>query len=126
MKNKEKWIPTRIKLDGNKNIISDDKYAIGGSYIPIVLECEVMNKIGNKYLTGKLLDLGCENVPYYAWYKDNIDENICLDWIKNDYVDIVHDISKEFPFKDGVFDSILSTFVLEHIYNPHNMIKECY
>ncbi len=126
MRNKDKWIPTRIKLDKDNNIIPNEKNLKKEIYIPVTLECEVMNKIEKKYLKGKLLDLGCGKVPYYAWYKDNIDENICLDWIKNDYVDIVHDISKNFPFNDGEFDSILSTFVLEHIYNPHNMLKECY
>lgn len=130
MKNKDKWIQTIVEIDDNGNLYPNKQSKNGSSYVPITIGCEIKNKIGRKYLKGKLLDLGCGNVPYYAWYKNHVEDNICVDWAdtfhKNEYLDIVHDISQDLPFEDGEFDSILSSAVLEHIYNPQHMIKECH
>ena len=127
MKNKDKWIQTIIEIDKNGNIHPNKQSKSSCSYVPITTGCLVRNKIGRKYFKGKMLDLGCGNVPYYAWYKDYIDENICMDWAdtlhKNEFLDVVADINNDFPFEDETFDSILSSAVMEHIYNPFHMFK---
>ena len=130
MQNKDKWLQTIIEIDENGKMRPNKQSKEGGSYVPITISCEIMNKIGKKYFKGKLLDLGCGNVPYYAWYRDSVEDNVCIDWAdtfhKNEYLDVVHDISQDFPFQDEEFDSILSSAVLEHIYDPQHMMKECY
>ena len=42
------------------------------------------------------------------------------------YADFECDITKNLPFEDASFDTILSTQVLEHIYNPFPLFKECH
>lgn len=130
MQNKDRWVQTIIEINKDGKMHPNKQSKEGGSYVPITIGCEVMNKIGRKYLKGKLLDLGCGNVPYYAWYKDYVDENICMDWAdtyhKNEYLDFVADINERFPFENDTFDSIMSSAVMEHIYNPFHMFKECH
>lgn len=130
MQNKDNWVQTIIETDEKGNLRPNEKSLKGSSYVPITVGCEIMNKIGKKYFKGRLLDLGCGNVPYYAWYKDSVDENVCMDWAdtfhKNEFLDIVADINNDFPIDDEEFDSILSSAVLEHIYNPFHMFKECH
>lgn len=129
MKNKEKWIQTIVEIDKKGLLQPNEKSKNGSSFVPITIGCEILNKIGKKYFKGKLLDLGCGNVPYHNWYKDCVEEDICMDWAdslhKNEYLDVIHDISKDFPFENNYFDTILSSAVLEHIYNPRHMFKEC-
>lgn len=128
MKNKNNWKPT-IYLVKNDKLEINYKKLSQGSYIPIKIGEDINNSILRKYLKGKMLDLGCGNVPYYEFYKDYIDENICVDWEntlhKNELLDIECDITQPLPFKDNEFDSILSSAVLEHLYNPIDCIKEC-
>lgn len=129
MKNEDKWIQTIVEIDKNGNLQPNPTSKKQSSYVPITIMCDIFNKIGKKYFKGKLLDLGCGNVPYHAWYKDCVKEDICMDWEnslhKNEYLDVIHDISKDFPFEAESFDSILSSSVLEHIYDPGHMFKEC-
>lgn len=129
MQNKENWTQKIIEIDNTGKLRPKKESLNGGSYVPITIGCKIFNKIGQKYFKGKLLDLGCGFVPFYAWYKDYIEDNICVDWAdtyhKNEFLDIIHDISKDLPFENETFDSILSSAVLEHIYDPQHVITEC-
>lgn len=130
MQNEDKWVQTISEINKKGFLQPDEKSKNSASYVPITIGCEIFNKIGKKYFKGKLLDLGCGNVPCHNWYKDSIEEDICMDWAdslhKNEFLDVVHDISKDFPFENESFDSILSSAVLEHIFDPIHMFKECY
>ncbi len=92
----------------------------------LVAQC--YNKALKKYATGKLLDLGCGRVPLYLAYKDYITENICVDWEntlhKNKYLDYECDLTKPLPFKNGEFNTIILSDVLEHIPNPDHLWAE--
>ena len=79
MKNKNNWKPT-IYLVKNDKLEINYKKLSQGSYIPIKIGEDINNRILRKYLKGKMLDLGCGNIPYYEFYKNYIDENICVDW----------------------------------------------
>jgi len=82
-----------------------------------------------KILNGKLLDFGCGNKPFKELF--NVDEYIGLDLdkidggVNNEDADILYD-GKTIPFKDNYFDSILATEVLEHIFNPDEVLQEIY
>ena len=130
MRNKEKWKPGKYIIKNDSFEINPEyKDKLSSSYIPINIAKSIYPKLLKKYLKGKMLDLGCGNVPYYGYYKNFVDENICVDWEntlhKNEFLDCVCDISQKLPFKDCEFDSILSSAVLEHIYNPQSLIQEC-
>jgi SAM-dependent methyltransferase len=77
---------------------------------------------------GRLLDMGCGQVPLYGVYHDLVRENICIDWKNtlhpNIHLDFEVDLNAELPFEDGSFDTILLTDVLEHLPEPVGAISE--
>jgi len=73
-------------------------------------------------LNGKLLDIGCGTKPYKNILKVN--EYIGLEINKNNpYADIYYD-GKEIPLENETFDSILSSEVFEHVFNPNEFLQE--
>lgn len=83
-----------------------------------------------QYARGKLLDLGCGKVPLFSVYKEYITENICVDCENtlhsNEYVDFECDLTKDLPFDDNEFDTLILSDVLEHIPKPEKLWKEMY
>jgi SAM-dependent methyltransferase len=77
---------------------------------------------------GRLLDMGCGHVPFYATYRDLVAENVCIDWANtlhvNPFLDHVLDLSGPLPFEAESFDTILLTDVLEHIAEPQEVMRE--
>jgi len=128
MKNKNKWKPSKfIKNNSGKWVANSNQVSFSSLYL-CNLYIAQYEKVIKKYSKGLLLDLGCGNVPYYEIYKDNVIDNVCVDWgnslHKNPYLDIEADLNKPFPFEDDSFDSILCADVLEHIAEPHQFINE--
>jgi len=82
----------------------------------------------NSYLSGSLLDFGCGTKPYKKLFL-NVDSYIGVDYKiegreeKQKEVDFFYD-GKTIPFKDQEFDSILSTEVLEHVFNIDEILCE--
>lgn len=120
MKNIDKWSAKRFTRDNKGRIIGTYNHKIiGNAYEPII----------RKYAKGRLLDLGCGDVPYYLFYKGNVSENVCVDWencsLEDSFLDIVADLNKPIPSLDSnSFDTVLCTDVLEHIYDPNQMFDE--
>lgn len=120
MKNADKWNVNRFERDAKGRIIGTHNHKIiGNAYEPII----------KKYSTGKLLDVGCGDVPYYNFYKDCVDENICVDWgnssLDISYLDFEADLNLGLPMiEDNTFDTVLCTDVLEHIYYPEILFTE--
>ena len=79
---------------------------------------------------GRLLDLGCGNVPFFQAYRNLITENVCVDWAnsihKNKHIDHECDLSKRLPLADALFDTIILSDVLEHIPEPANLWQEMF
>jgi ubiquinone/menaquinone biosynthesis C-methylase UbiE len=79
-------------------------------------------------LTGKMMDFGCGEKPYKSLF-NNISEYTGVDYDgeghKHDKeeIDIYYD-GKTIPFPGNTFDSILTTEVLEHIFNVEDILKE--
>lgn len=71
---------------------------------------------------GRLLDLGCGKVPFYAAYRDSIRESTCVDWPQtlhcNPHIDVYCDLTQPLPFDSGSFDTVLSSDVIEHLPDP--------
>ena len=77
-------------------------------------------------LSGKLLDIGCGTKPYQSIC--NVNEYIGLEIDdegnrNHSYADVFYD-GKVIPFNDNTFDSILSSEVFEHVFNPDEFLQE--
>jgi len=129
MKNRDKWQPSKFIFKNGKLIASRDKKEVGvASRLVADLVAELYDKNLKNNAKGKLLDLGCGKVPLYNAYKQYITDNICVDWEntlhKNEHLDFECDLTKELPFEDEEFNTIILSDVLEHIPNPEVLWKE--
>lgn len=123
MKNSDRWFPTKYEFRKQKLRASRNPRFLGvSSRLMADSTARLYDKYLPKYASGKLIDLGCGNVPFYDVYKDLIIENICADWPnsmhKNEYLDTECDLNQRLPFPDSDFDTIIISEVLEHISNP--------
>lgn len=76
-----------------------------------------------KHASDKLtLDLGGWNKPYKRFFPNSVS----LDIEETLGVDIVADAHDLHMIKDGEFENILCTEVLEHLHSPHKAIDEMY
>ena len=85
-------------------------------------------KKNSHYIKGKVLDFGCGNKPYAAVF--DTDQYTGLDYDteisrKNlkQGVDVLYD-GRNIPFADEHFDSAFSSEVLEHVFNPEEILAE--
>jgi len=75
----------------------------------------------------KILDVGCGDKPYEEIFKNHLSvkEYVGVDYYNNQKADIKVDLNKEFiPMDDNYFNLVISTQVLEHLYNPLHTINE--
>jgi len=129
MRNRDKLQPSKYIYRNGKLIASRSTQELNvGSRLVAGLTAEAYNDNLRQHVKGKLLDLGCGKVPLFMAYKDYITDNICVDWEntrhKNEYLDFECDLTKTLPFKDGEFNTIILSSVLEHIPQPEHLWKE--
>jgi SAM-dependent methyltransferase len=129
MRNVENWKPTKFEMHGGNFRASRDPSRVGiSSRLIIDLIAREYQDAIPKYCSGKLLDLGCGHVPLYSAYKEIIDENICIDWAEslhqNEFLDVIHDLTKPLPLDSESFDTVVCSDVLEHIPTPAAAIQE--
>lgn len=80
-------------------------------------------------LHGTLMDFGCGNKPYQSLFT-NVSTYIGVDYEtevskKNQYFSAdVHYDGKTIPFENNHFDSVFSSEVMEHIFNPDEILAE--
>jgi len=77
------------------------------------------------YAGGRLLDIGCATKPYRALLA--AETHIGIDWPQtlhqNVQIDVFADASN-LPFRDGAFQTIVCTEVLEHLKTPQQALSE--
>lgn len=82
-----------------------------------------------KYLTGRMIDIGCGEKPYRDLLAPYVTEHVGVD-----HVETFHDKSNidlfgtayDIPAKKASFDSAICTSVLEHLEEPEQALKECH
>jgi SAM-dependent methyltransferase len=123
------WQPSKFVKSASGWVGSPDpsQLGIGSRLIGDILAAVYFQAI-QRHVCGRLLDLGCGNVPLYGMYRDLVTENICVDWEQtfhpNCHVDQLVNLNGALPFADEEFDTILSTDVLEHIARPESAWAE--
>ena len=101
----------------------------GKNFLVHFLHNKLLRKCAARYFHGKLLDIGCGGKPYLSWLRPIIDSYLGFDLPdsagKKRPIDVGGNALK-LPFKDGSFDSVLCTSVLEHLEEPEIALKECF
>jgi|SRR5450432_477951 len=78
-------------------------------------------------LSGNLLDFGCGRKPYEDLFRVNTYTGVDLENTGHDHnlsrVDVYYD-GKTIPFGNDYFDSLFCSEVLEHVFNPDEILTE--
>jgi len=129
MRNRDTWRPSKYVRQNGRLMASRDPKEVGlGSRLITDLVAGCYDANLKLHAKGRLLDLGCGKVPLFDAYRNYVTDNICIDWEntlhKNDHLDFEADLTKELPFSDGEFDTIILSDVLEHIPEPERLCRE--
>ena len=129
MNNRDQWQASKFVFKSGRLIASrDPKQVAVASRLMADLIADAYQRTLAEYTKGKLLDLGCGEVPLYQAYKDQITDSICVDWRntqhQNPHLDFECDLSEPLPFRNGEFDTIILSDVLEHLPQPEKLWKE--
>ena len=92
-----------------------------------------MKYAAKKYAMGSLVDMGCGTKPYFSVFHPYIDTYLGIDFPptamlnygQQTRADIFADCSNT-PLKSNSYDTVLSTQVMEHIYDTRKYITECH
>ncbi len=87
-----------------------------------------LRELARKYLSGRLIDIGCGSKPYQSIVSPYVSSHVGLD-----HAESLHGLSKvelvgtayEMPVTDSSFDCALCTSVLEHLEEPEHALREC-
>lgn len=83
----------------------------------------------SKYYKGTLVDLGCGNTPYKAFFLQYADSYIGVDWSNTLHdlkADVISDLNVKVELPDTCADTIISLSVMEHLCEPQNFLNESY
>ena len=82
-----------------------------------------------RYLGGRLIDIGCGSKPYKNLLAPYVAEHVGVDVDSTEHgtseIDIVSDAYK-IPVACNSFDSAICTAVLEHLEEPEQALQECH
>lgn len=129
MKNADTWLPSKYVYRNGKLMASrnPDEVSIGSRLVADLVAQRYADNL-ERHANGKLLDLGCGQVPLYLAYKGLVSETICVDWANtrhaNNHLDHECDLTEPLPFADDEFDTIILSDVLEHIPSPEHLWAE--
>jgi SAM-dependent methyltransferase len=129
MKQAETWKPSKYSFAGGRLTASrDPNEVLVSSRLLVDLIGEWYQSALPQHARGRLLDLGCGKVPFFAAYRDYVSEVVCVDWAgsfhKSPHLDVECDLTQDLPFGDREFDTILLSDVLEHVPRPEHLWTE--
>lgn len=87
-------------------------------------------EFNSRILVGNLLDVGCGNKPYKSYFEHcnsytGLDiENEGHDHLNED-IDVYYN-GEQFPFCNNSYDSVFTSQVFEHVFNPNIFLSEIY
>jgi SAM-dependent methyltransferase len=86
-------------------------------------------QMAEKYLKGRLIDIGCGSKPYKDLISPYVTEHIGVDQRNTLHIQSNIDIfssAYQIPIEENSFDSAICTAVLEHLEEPEQALRECY
>ncbi|MDA0376352.1 MAG: class I SAM-dependent methyltransferase [bacterium] len=84
---------------------------------------EILEEIAPFYLKGRLLDVGAGSSKYKDIFTPHIAEYVACDSFEAPHIDRVVD-AHNLSYKDGEFDTVICTMVLEHVQKPWVVASE--
>ena len=76
------------------------------------------------FVEGKLLDVGCGHRPYESTFFSEATEYVGVDYLSERSRPDAVCSALALPFRDGAFDTVASTEVLEHVPEPRVALRE--
>ncbi len=123
MKSESSWVATKyLHRKGRLKASRNTAEVSVGSRLVADLIAQFYDEHVKHHATGRLVDLGCGKVPLFGTYRGHVSDVTCVDWAEpadgENHLDFVCDLSKALPFRDGEFNTIILSDVLEHIADP--------
>lgn len=131
MKNIESWRPSKFEpwAGGWRGSRSPRELGIGSRVFADSLADLYLSAI-RKYARGDLADIGCGTVPLFGFYQDKVDTVTCIDWVNSlhniSHIDIEADLNKPFPLDSELFDTVICSDVVEHIWDSRLIWSELF
>jgi len=121
MKNPDQWKPTKFELAaGEWRASRDPNELLPSSRFSATLALNAYRTAFRDFARGHLADFGCGKVPFYALYRDLVEEVTCIDWPgsvhDSNHIDVLADLNQTTELPGAMFDTIISSSVLEHIW----------
>jgi SAM-dependent methyltransferase len=122
MQNREAWQPTKyVTRRGQWRVSPDPRQLSPASRVSATLALQAAERAIAAHARGHLADWGCGKVPLYGLYSDNVDRVTCIDWPQSrhesSHIDIEADLNQPTDIPASSFDTILTSSVLEHIWD---------
>lgn len=129
MRHRELWRPTKfVMIDGRLRSDQTGAHVAASSRLLTDMVAFHYEAALRKHARGRLLDLGCGNVPLFEVYSGLVDDIVCVDWPtslhQQRHIDVFADLALPLPLSDCCFDSVVLTDVLEHIPTPERLVAE--
>jgi SAM-dependent methyltransferase len=129
MRRVDAWQPSKFVMRRGRLRASSNLRAVGpGSWLITDLTADCYWNARNLLRRGAVLDLGSGTVPLYRVYAGVADSICCVDWPgsvhQQQHVDCFVDLNRGVPFADRVFDNVILSDVLEHIYEHRALLQE--
>ncbi len=131
MKNPANWVPSRVvKWKRQWRASRNVEHVAVGSRLAVDLSAAYYGLISERFLAGRLLDLGCGRVPYAEMFHPYVTEHFCVDWAESlhaegaKHLDLIADLNKPVPLQSERFDCVVLSDVLEHFHSPETAISE--
>jgi SAM-dependent methyltransferase len=132
MRNADQWKPTKYasRPDGSLIVPADSRELGAGSLLIASLVGNWYRATLPRHARGDAIELGCGKMPLYAMYRPHVASITCSDWPgslhQQQFMDFAADLNLPLPLRDAVFDTIIASDVLEHLYQPQQMLREAF
>lgn len=122
MRHSDAWRPSKyVERDGGWRVSGDRRELLPASRFSSGLALAATVRALAAHARGHLADLGCGKVPLFGVYRTRVQRITCIDWPTSrhgtSHVDIEADLNLPTPLEGDAFDTILSSSVLEHIWD---------
>jgi SAM-dependent methyltransferase len=129
MKEAERWRPSKYVLErGRLRASRSRQHVAAGSWLVTDLVAAQYDAALREHCRGDVLDLGCGAAPLYGHYRRFARSVTCVDWPGSAHdtrhADVLCDLDAPLPLPGDSFDTVILSDVLEHLYDPRQVISE--